>query len=119
MRYTHGTCRIDQLRHRLMSRGMRSVLGTTARRALTELLTTGTMVGVGVVDWESGHAATLYPMVRDADGNVVVVSWYFHANQAADTALDYRERPQIQRVTHYPARTLPGSERLILTDGVC
>lgn len=113
MKYTHGTCTLDQLRHRLMSRGMRSVLGTTARRALTELRPDGIMVGVGVVDWESGHAATLYP---NKNGTV---TWYYHAGQAADVAADFRERAQIRRVTHYPARPALGTERLVLTDGVC
>jgi hypothetical protein len=113
MVYSKGTCDISQLRHRMMSRGIRSAVGTAARNALTTLVTAGIMVGVGVVDWESGNAMTLY---IDGDGTV---TWYYHKGQVADVAADYRERGHIRRVTHYPARPALGTERLILTDGVC
>jgi hypothetical protein len=117
MKYTTGTCTIEQLRHRMMSRHFRSKVGTAAVRALTEMIRAHKlaqeemlcliMVGVGVVDWESGHAMTLYPNKDNT------VTWYYHAGQAADTAWDYRQRAQIMRVTHYP------SEGRVLTDGMC
>lgn len=111
--YTSGKCELRALRHRMMSRGMRSKVGTAATRALTELLVNGIMVGVGVVDWESGHAMTIYPNYDRATGAMTSVTWYYSPNQAADTAHDYRGRAQIRRVTHFP------SDGAILTDGVC
>lgn len=117
MVYTTGKCDIRALRHRMMSRGMRSKVGTAAVRALTEMIEAHKlatkdgllliMVGVGVVDWESGHAMTVYP---NNDGTV---TWYYSPGQAADTAYDYRSRAQIRRVIHYP------SAGRVLTDDMC
>jgi hypothetical protein len=97
---------------------MRSKVGSTATRALREMTEahryarseglTLVMTGVGVVDWESGHAMTIYP--EGLDGRL---RWYYHDHQAEDVAYDYRNRAQIRRVTYYP------SGEYILTDRMC
>lgn len=111
----------------MMSRGFRSKVGTAATRALTEM-TEATrmatrdgivlvMTGVGVIDWESGHAMTVYPNTgRLPDGQRVfdgTVTWYYSPGMAADTAYDYMDRAQIRRVTHFP------NAKFLLVDDMC